>query len=841
MNTNYGTRVNMLSYSMEAVSPEEKTLPYISLKNVGSLLNLNYGVEAYGETIVCSHLSSLLMLNSIDYYNNCKKIKVNEFFMDIESVKRVIPENIKEIYPNIVQNSCGRHIIACSRFGNFLHKIASSMSCCEQRFFLLHSCNHVMYFRIMHKTKESCGASLNKWVVHFFDPNITNVVTRSEVLDYESFLDQEKFSLQMFISKDNYKLYFGNSNSGIVDHECLIQEYSDKKPASLKFLTLETLSQYGISGCMIYHIMSDNISSFNIMEAVKHTPFRTLSSDIRREIFLAKSSSNVTALYASMERNRPNSIKSYNDFLQELSYDEQLSLLPEIINDKSSSEATALFIAMQEGHAECVSSFGLLIDRLINIRPGMTPDNFCNMLFDVFLSVRNSGFTALSLALYGNHADAILAFGNLMNRIFIVNDNIGNERLSDMIFGLLHYKSYIGTTGLFLALSRGCYNAIIAFGTLIDKLLVMKGRIPDINLANMIFILLMAKDGTGSPGLFFAFQGEIANTVSAFGLLIDRLLVMKGHIPDINLANMIFELLMAKDGTGVPGVFFAFQEGNADIVCSFGLLIDRLLVMKGHIPDIDLANMIFRLLIAKDGTGVSGLYCALKYGHADTVMIFGLLVDRLLVMKDSVSYLYISSTIFELLMSKDNTGSTGLFIALQEGHAEAVLAFGSLIDRLLLMKGYVPDAQLADMVFDLLMCKSSDGVPGLFVAMKNGHATSITAFCGLLERIMLFKNDIYSEYFDHMLTDIVMSKQLDGTSGLFVALKNNYPDVVRSYAPLLNLIPETKVVDVLIAFDNHGTPAALLAGKEALYSYLELISLFSDDVMSVVISTITSL
>ncbi|WP_242641683.1 hypothetical protein, partial [Candidatus Ichthyocystis sparus] len=148
-----------------------------------------------------------------------------------------------------------------------------------------------------------------------------------------------------------------------------------------------------------------------------------------------------------------------------------------------------------------------------------------------------------------------------------------------------------------------------------------------------------------------------------------------------------------------------------------------------------------------------------------------------------------------------------------------------LLDIFISMKEYTEDVSLANMVFDLLMCKSGDNnIPGLFMAMQEGHHGAVEAFTKLLEKTLIFKNYILTEFFNNMLLDTVISKRSDGISGLFVALKNNFPEVIRSYGSLLSLIPKDELVNVLVASDSYGIPAALLTGGEALDNYLEIIS-----------------
>ncbi|WP_139057553.1 hypothetical protein [Candidatus Ichthyocystis hellenicum] len=181
-----------------------------------------------------------------------------------------------------------------------------------------------------------------------------------------------------------------------------------------------------------------------------------------------------------------------------------------------------------------------------------------------------------------------------------------------------------------------------------------------------------------------------------------------------------------------------------------------------------------------------------------------------------------------MLKARTSKNIDGLFIALQEGNADSVTAFGSLLDKFINMKGYIEDVPLVDMVFDLLMCKSGDNnVPGLFMAMQEGHYGAVGSFSKLLEKVVTFRDIafVFGEYFDNMFLDTVISRRSDGISGLFVALRNNLPEVVTSYGLLLNLIPKDElVVGVLVASYGDIPPAVLFAGKEAFDGYFKIIS-----------------
>ncbi|WP_176696783.1 hypothetical protein, partial [Candidatus Ichthyocystis sparus] len=60
-----------------------------------------------------------------------------------------------------------------------------------------------------------------------------------------------------------------------------------------------------------------------------------------------------------------------------------------------------------------------------------------------------------------------------------------------------------------------------------------------------------------------------------------------------------------------------------------------------------------------------------------------------------------------------------------------------------------------------------------------------------------------------------------------VALENDFPEVVKSYISLLKLIPKDELVNVLVASDSSGRPAALLAGSNALEAYFAMVSEFT--------------
>ncbi|WP_092411542.1 ShET2/EspL2 family type III secretion system effector toxin [Candidatus Ichthyocystis sparus] len=654
------------------IFPDCKTGPYISPRGVAEVVNFNREIEVNGQVIFCTHLSALFMFNGVDCYTKGKRIKVNSLFASKDSIIKSAPPNVENLYKNILERSCGRHIIPCNNFGNFLYKISIRMNPNEQRFFLIDSSIHSMSFMISRKIREYPEFIKNTWVVNFFDPNRTNITSRSEVSAPRDFLNSDVFSLNMFINNNFYESYFfytNEDNKSEAENECVVYEYSDKAEANFKFSTLSALSQYNVSACMIYHIMFDEYASFCLTDITKRIS-SCINKETRKKLFFAKNSRGAPALYAAMEQGKSQSVKAYDYLLQALSRDEQISLLPELLSSKIYTGTPALFIAMQKGHVECISSYATLLECQLNLMKDMLPeDSFVDIVVNLLSGKRNNEISALFVGLNKNNADAVGAYAKVLDKVFL----------------------------------------------------------------------------------------------------------LKGTIPDDRLADIIFNLICSPlPCNGETTLFLALNKGYASSICAIGLLIDKLIIMKGCISHDKLAEMIYKLL---------------------------------------------SST--------DKHGTFGLFTSLREGNSRAVLSFGCLIDKLLAMRGCISDEKLATMVFNLLMAKSGDGVPGLSIAMENGLCGTIRAFGKLLEKITVFKDAMDNNPFNNMLLEIVISRRSDGTSGLFIALDSNLPNVIDCYSSLLTVIPEDKLVDVLVALNSHGVPGALVAGKEALDAYLSIISSLS--------------
>jgi hypothetical protein len=124
------------------------------------------------------------------------------------------------------------------------------------------------------------------------------------------------------------------------------------------------------------------------------------------------------------------------------------------------------------------------------------------------------------------------------------------------------------------------------------------------------------------------------------------------------------------------------------------------------------------ILAAKNSIGISGLYMALQDGHANTIKAYGELLKA-----SGIS----GAELLDLLAAKRSNGTPGLYMALQNGSADTIKAYGELLKA-----SGISGAEL----LDLLAAKRSDGTPGLDMALKKGHNFALLEYCKLIKEII---------------------------------------------------------------------------------------------------------
>ncbi|WP_092403704.1 ShET2/EspL2 family type III secretion system effector toxin, partial [Candidatus Ichthyocystis sparus] len=475
--------VRFSSFSGEVLLSSDKSDPYISTKHVSSISSLNSKVQVDGKRIVCSHLSALYVSESIKYHNNSEKLRVHDLLGSTESIRRAAPDNIHDLYGQMLSKSSNKCIIVCDRFGHFLHEIATNTGVNSQRLFLLVSCNHAMALRVICKLKtDQLGNSECRYVLHFFDPNKTNVISRSEVSDPSFFLNEDKFSLRKFIGSNCYGEYFEQLPDVPKEHELMVCECRGDDTIGSECLSkLETLLHDGISECALYHLMEKGICSKNIM--MMSEKLSLLPSSVRENVVFGRNH-DISALHVALSNNNHNSIRAYCYLLDGLSYDEKIRVLPRLLIASNKRGELGLVVAMQEDNASSIYAFSDLLDMLLSLRGGIPANKLADIIFNLLVSRTSKGEdgSGLFMAMQEGSSSSIVAFGRLLDGLIRLSNEVSVLEIAEMIFTIL-MSGHEDVSGLFMAMQGGHASAIVAFGSLLDRLVYLSDEVPALDIA----------------------------------------------------------------------------------------------------------------------------------------------------------------------------------------------------------------------------------------------------------------------------------------------------------------------------------------------------------------------
>jgi len=211
----------------------------------------------------------------------------------------------------------------------------------------------------------------------------------------------------------------------------------------------------------------------------------------------------------------------------------------------------------------------------------------------------------------------------------------------------------------------------------------------------------------------------------------------------------------------------------------------------------------FQLLAAKRADRVPGFSMALENGYADAIMAFGEVLAELKMPIEKC---------IELLEGKDDHKLPGLFMALQYGHADAIVAFGKVLKDL-----QVP----LDKCIDLLAAKKANGVSGLYMALRKGHAGAIAALGQVLNELQ--ELHVPSKEY----AELVAPK--NHIPGLFNAVESGHVDAIAAFGKVLKelQVPPDKCVELLTVDGGNSIPGlsiALQNGQlEAVEQYIQIV------------------
>jgi len=264
---------------------------------------------------------------------------------------------------------------------------------------------------------------------------------------------------------------------------------------------------------------------------------------------------------------------------------------------------------------------------------------------------------------------------------------------------------------------------------------------------------LAAKRSDGMPGLYWALQDGHADTIRAFGEVLVEL-----KVP----LDKCAELLEAKRADGVPGLYGALHNGHADAIRALGEVLKGLQMPPDKCID---------LLAAKRVNGVSGLYGALHNGHADAIRALGEVLKGLQLPPDKC---------IDLLAPQNHI--SGLFKAAENGHADAIAAFGKVLKEL-----QVPP----DKCIELLTVDGGNGVPGLSMALQNGQQEAAEQYIQIVKKIA---PELDKEQRAALLKEIRKSHARKNFVGrwsnfeYYKELKKNNPDFYQRFKEMKNAL-----------------------------------------------------
>ena len=564
------------------------------------------------------------------------------------------------------------------------------------------------------KIKKKDGKT--HYVARLFDPNATTSHVR---VASDNLRTLERMTLKAFIDEDAHKVYYPESGS--------LATTSHMRVASG---TLRTLERMTLEDFIDEEAQKDSESDALSMMFVRPSAQeeqamanhgagavenRTLTSSIGDKKI------NATALWHMLTQGFAGDLRRLKNEIVSRPKEEQIHLL----TAKDANGTPGLYRTLQNGHADAIKAFGELLEQL-----QLEPEECIRLL-----AVKNArGVPGLYMALQNGHADAIKEYGKLLEQL---------QLKPEECIELLAVKDHRGISGLFFALLNGHADAIKEYGELLM-------HVPPEKLVE----LLSAKDGHGIPGLFFALLNGRADAIKEYGELLM-------HVPPEERVA----LLSAKDADGVSGLFFALHNSHTDAIKEYGELLM-------HVPPEERVT----LLSVKDPYGISVLYTALHNGHADVIKEYGKLLEQLQLKPEEWS---------ELLTAKNALGISGLYMALQNGHANVIKEYGELL------KHVSPEERIA-----LLSAKNARGTPGLCRALERGRTDAIKEYGELLKHVPP----------EELVTLLLSAKDARGTPGLYMALERGHADTIKEYGELLKHVPREELVALLSAKDARGTP-----------------------------------
>lgn len=592
---------HLRAYSDDTISLGDKHIPYYSdryiLQTGDRPVHLNGKILRADKRgmITCRHLAAQFVLSG---RQNSGKILPHELFGSPQAIKDHVDPDIEALYYAELAHACGKYIFPNDRLGHYLSCWAASLEQDQQKHFLLQSKRHAFAIRLHRKT--NIEESSDSYVVHFYDPNITNIKVRCAVKSPQAF-DSPEYALSQFMSADAYHHYFKE-----FEQECLVYDCSQPSHPQPRFLTVDYTPEDGPSGTALFYLLGDGKDPAAIRAIAEF--FRSLPTVERGERLAAMldetCSGKISGLALALQWNHADAIEAYGELLSQLPDQLRRIRLPTLLAAWREEGTFGLFVALQRNHVDAIQAYGRLLTLL--------PEDMRGTELPVLLAaIEKNGNPGLFIALQMNNADAIRAYGELLNLL-------PEDDREAQLFQLLAARREDGAPGLAIAMQKNSADAIRAFGELLNLL-------PARTRSTLLPAILAARRPDGIAGLLVALQKNSSDAITAYGELLNLL-------PERARNTDLPSILAARTPDGTPGLFEALRMDSADAIVAYGDLLNLL-------PERYRSTLYMPLLLAaKDTEGTPGFKMAEQQRNDRALDAYFTVVTKHLVTPDQRSH-----------------------------------------------------------------------------------------------------------------------------------------------------------------------------------------------------------
>jgi uncharacterized UPF0160 family protein len=255
------------------------------------------------------------------------------------------------------------------------------------------------------------------------------------------------------------------------------------------------------------------------------------------------------------------------------------------------------------------------------------------------------------------------------------------------------------------------------------------------------------------------------------------------------IKDILKQILEAKRSDDTPAVYMAMYKGHFKSIKAYFEGLNQL----AQIPEFQetIKDILKQILEAKRSNGTSALSVAMQEGHSASIKAYfeGL---KELAQIDGFQEA-IKNILTQILEAKRSDGTPALFMAMQNGHATSITAYFEGLNQLAQINAFKEIRK--DILKEILLAQSSNRIPALSIAMYSGHSASITAYFEGLNQLVQI--DGFKEKIKNILKQILEARDYRDIPALFIVMHRGYSETVKAYFEgirLLITIPELQEI-----------------------------------------------